>query len=480
MARTLTKFALTLVALGAVGGVSYAGWRAYSTDLAAVATPAAATVEVRRGPFQSDIYSIGGLRAARSSLIGAPFEGKVIKLVPEGTRVEPGDPVAWFETTDYETSLEEQLAQLDLDNKDLEAARQALELEREQNAYSLQSEETKVEIARQRYLDAQRKYDSEVSLHERQIVPKNRVDEARLALLQAELNLQNAQINLAKVRENLDSNLRIREREIEKAELRVAATQREIDENRERIDSAIVTAQAPGDVSYLRIWKSGSAGKIAEGDTVWRMTNIMEIPDPAVMMAIIPVNEIDIARIQPGQHAEVQLEALPGRAFTGVVDGKSVVPITDPTQQGWGGSGGEGGGPREFEVRIRLDESSPDFRQGMTAAARVIVAELDDALQAPLEVLDVEQGATGVWRQTALGSEFVPVTVLMTNDNHAALMGDLAEGDRLYLGRPDGEKPTLPPLATAVPMESAQRDAAPGSPGEGRQRPAAFAPGSPG
>lgn len=465
MRKSIGRIALTAGLLAALGAGGAWAWRSLgSTEVVLQA----ATAEVVQGPFQSDIFSIGTLSASRSARVAAPFEGRLIRLLPEGTRVAAGDPIAWFETEDFEDRLEEDMADLDLRLKDLEAARQAYELEVEQNNYSVESERVRVEIARQRFLDAQRRYDSEASLFERQIVPRNRVDEARLSLLQAELNWKNAQINLAKVQENLESNLRVRQREIDRAQLNVQAVERRIRENEDRIESAVVRAPAPGDISYLQIWKSGTVGKVAEGDTIHRMSNIIEIPDPSVMLALVPVNEIDVSRVEPGQRAEVRLDALPGRSFGGVVEGRSVVPITDPTQRSWGGGDASGGGPREFEVRIRLDDASDDFRQGMTAAVRIIVDETDDALHAPIEALDMEGGLAGVWRQQGYTAEFVPVQVLMTNDNFAALSGDLAPGDRVLLSRPDGEAPRRPPAArpAIAPTESPE-DAAPAAPAGG-------------
>lgn len=458
MPSKVVKFAVSTAKVAAVAvALGGGGWAAWTHglpllqgggigDLAAIPT-----AEVRNGPFVSSVSSIGALRAERSATLGAPYEGKIIQLLEEGTRVEPGDPVIWFETEDYETDLEEAEAQLGLDLKDLEAARQGAELERIKNEYTLESERTRVEVARQEWMEAKRKYESDLALLEQQIVARTRVDETRLALLQRELNLQNAQINLRKVEENLAANLAVKEREIEKAELRVERTQRRVDEATRRIDSAIVRASTPGDISYLQIWKSGSVAKVAEGDQVWRRTNLVEIPDPSVMLAVAPVSELDMSRIEEGQRAEVELEALPGEVFHGEVISKSVVAISDPTRRPWAGGGEQG--PRDFEVRIRLNGTSERFRQGMTAAVRIVLDESDSILQAPLESLAEHNGERGLWVAAPAGPQFKPVAVLMTNDNFAAIDGPVQTGDRVLL-LPPGEQPDdLAPVVVEVPEE---------------------------
>lgn len=453
------------------------------------------TATVRRGALQVTVSSIGVLRAATSIALSAPFEGKIIRLVPEGSRVAAGDPVIWFETTDIEEELKEADAQLALDREALGAAEEAYRLEEIKNGYSLDSEKTKVEIARQQYEDRKQRYESEKVLFDRNISPQTKLEEARLALLQSELSLRNAQINLAKVQENLGSNLRVRQREIDKARLAIEESEREVKEAREKIDSAVVKATSPGDVSYLQIWQGGSVAKIAEGTQVWRTTNLVEIPDPSVMMALIPLNEIDNARVEAGQRAEVTVAAVAGRAFPAKVDGKSPVPISDGANQPWSqGSGGNR--PREFEVRVRLDDTDPAFRQGMTASVRIVVAEQPDALTVPIEAVMDHDGKAGVWRQTTTGgSEFVTVEVALANDTLAAIGGSsLKEGDRVLLNSPRGDSKLAAVVAgngnnngngsnangAAAPGNGERRRRGPGGEGEGRrERPAGAPTGAP-
>lgn len=447
MARYLL---ILLMVVGLAGGaLGYVVWQNGVSRL----DPAAGipTYEVTRGSLERTVVSIGQLQASRSATLTAPFEARITRLLDEGTRVEEGDPVIWLETDDIEDQLEDALSQLELDKKNLQAAIDSYELEQIRNQYTLETERTRVEIARQEYEDARQKHEAEQVLFERNVTPANRLDEARLTLLQRELGLRNAQIELAKVEENLEANLRVRQRAIETEELRVQNSERKVREAQERIDSAILTAPVPGEISYLRIWRQGQVSRVNEGDTVWRRSNLIEIPDTSEMLVSFPVNEIDTARIQPGQLAEVRLMARQDMVFSGKVLNKSVAPITDSARLSWTTGGQDSPGPREFEVRVRLDEPNPMFRQGMTAAVRVIVDEVEDALLVPLDAIFERDGRKGVFVRDGLAANFRPVDIRLSGENLAAIEGDVRPGQRVLLTHPGSDDgPALPAVAQEV------------------------------
>jgi HlyD family secretion protein len=393
------------------------------------------TARVQRADFHRTVNSIGELKAAKSSIITSSFDGKIVKLVPEGTAVKKDDPIIWLDTEEFETERKDLEAQLLLAQKDLEAAKEEFRLQELQNEYNLKSEEANVTLAEQRMADAEQKFETEQTLVERKISARSKLEEAELALSQSQVELRSAKINLQKTRENLSSNLRVKQTGIDKAQLEVERIERRIKETQEKIDSSILRAPTNGEVAYFRIWKNGSSAKVAEGDQVWPRLNLVEIPDRAQMLAVVPVNELDVAEIQPGQPAEVELDALPGRTFRGAVERKSVVPI-DSSQMAGGRMGGvttTGSGPKEFEVRVMLSDSEEFFYQGMTAVVRVITAELKDALQVPLEALTVEGEKLGVFRRDGT---FVELAVVQANERRAAVEGPLADGDEVLLRHP--------------------------------------------
>lgn len=397
------------------------------------------TVKVIQGPFEKTVSSIGELRASKSAIIASPYDGKVVRLVEEGTAVKAGDPVIWLSTDDYTDKLKEVEPQLLLAQKDLEAAHEEYHLQELQNDYDLRAEQARVELAEQKEKDSQQKFDTEKILVERRISPRSNLDQAQLSLLQAGVELRSARINLQKTRENLSSNLRVKQNKIDKAQLEVDRINKNIEDLKKKIDEATMRAPANGEVSYFKLWKNGTAAKVAEGDQIWPRLNLLEIPDRSQMLAIVPVNELDIAAVEQGQRAQITLDAAPGRIFPGIVDRKSIVPIDNSAASRRGGPAPTSQGPREFEVQVRLEEQDSSFFQGMTATVVIQVSQLPQALQVPIESLTLRGQEVGVYRTSGIGPEFVPLEVKMTNGRHAAVDGPLKPEDKVYLRNPKVE-----------------------------------------
>ncbi|MCC5877780.1 MAG: efflux RND transporter periplasmic adaptor subunit [Candidatus Sumerlaeia bacterium] len=426
-----TVFLLALIGGAGVGG--YYAWGALRTG-STLASDSIPLVEVRQGDFRKTISSIGELKASRSAMITSPFNGKITRLIPEGTRVQADDPIIWLDTDDLVDRLRDEEARMLLAEKDLDAAKEDYQLQELQNEYNLQSELARVELAEQRLQDAEQRFESERILVERRISPQTRLEEARLSLLQATVELRNANINLRKTEENLASNLRVKQSGIERAELEIERIQRRIDDFQDRIDRSTIRSPENGEVSYMRIWKSGQMAKVAEGDNVFPRLTLMEIPDRSEMLAVIPVNELDIANVDVGQPAIITLDALPGEQYKGKVTRKSVVALDAATSRRGNTSST---GPREFEVEIKLENSDSRFFQGMTAAAEIRILELDDALMVPLQSLTLNiAGEVGVYRRGDMGYDFIPVDVKDTNALFAYVTAPLEPGERLYTRNP--------------------------------------------
>lgn len=434
----IKNIAISLVVLGAIGAGAYFFTQNSDqvlSDLSSEEEIEKIVYTLQESDFRSTITSIGELRASKSSTITSPYSGKVIKIVPEGSRVEVGDPVVWFETEEREQEKKNYEAQLKLDLKDLESAKDAYELEEKRNDLTLQSEKIKVEIARQSYEDAKQKYEAEQVLFDKNISPQTKLDEARLRLLQEELNLRNAQINLAKVEENLEANLRVKNKDIERAELRVEKTEEDLTEAIEEIEESIVRANNPGDIAYLKIWKSGSVAKISEGDQVWRRTNMVEIPDTSEMLSVVPISEIDIGRIELGQKAFVRVEAIPGQIFEAKVHKKSSVPMSDSSEKSWEGANGSSG-PREFEVSVMLDGTDELFRQGMTSTAEILVYEKSDCVPIPIDAVVSIEDQDGVYVFNGATTEYTTINITETNESYVLTEPQLSAGTQVLLNPP--------------------------------------------
>jgi len=143
-------------------------------------------------------------------------------------------------------------------------------------------------------------------------------------------------------------------------------------------------------------------------------------------------DELDGVRIAAGQRATVAFDALPGAKLEGVVD--KVSP----------GASGQAGGPSFyrygqrpwFEVAIRLLQTDPRLKPGITAEAEIVVAERRGVLSLPVEA--IHEDKTGVWVSLVRGrrTQRQPVKLGLRTQDKVEVVEGLRAGDRVQVPTP--------------------------------------------
>jgi HlyD family secretion protein len=108
---------------------------------------------------------------------------------------------------------------------------------------------------------------------------------------------------------------------------------------------------------------------------------VIDVIDPASLYVSAPMDEVDSARIHPGQPARVTIDAYPGRHFPGHVT--RVAPyVLDRQEQN-----------RTIEIEVELDatpgapEAPPKLLPGTSADVEVILSAKDDVLRVPTSAI---------------------------------------------------------------------------------------------
>ena len=112
------------------------------------------------------------------------------------------------------------------------------------------------------------------------------------------------------------------------------------------------------------------------GDYVKDGADLVNIEDTSSMWVDFRLAERFLASLKPGQAVEIQLDAMPGRKFSGRVD--AIDSLLDANG-------------RSLLVRARLPNPGGELRSGMFARTRVVFAVREQALVVPEEAL-VPQG----------------------------------------------------------------------------------------
>ena len=228
----------------------------------------------------------------------------------------------------------------------------------------------------------------------------------------AAAKLGDAEESLADLVDGLDPLVRaLRQREIESAESDLAQAEQDL-------ARTTITAPIDGVVETVNIEAGGAV----------TLTDFaFEIVDTAVAEVDGVVDEIDVLFLNVGAEAAVTMDALLGQTLAGVV---SSIETTGSTT----------GGVVSFPVRVRV-EAPPgvDLREGLSAAASVVLRETTDALLVPSAAIggNFLQPTVLVQRDGAVTEQ--PVSLGDGDDFNVVVLDGLNEGDTVVVESAGGD-----------------------------------------
>jgi len=160
------------------------------------------------------------------------------------------------------------------------------------------------------------------------------------------------------------------------------------------------------------------------GDQVAMGTVAFQLDDLTHLYVDIDVSEVDINRVQVGQPVELTLDAVQDQNYQGTVSDISVVGET-------------ASGTVNFSVTVEINNKDEQIKPGMTVAANIAVAQLQDVLIVPNRAIRTQ----GTRRVVYILENGVPAPVEITlgpssNVDSQVLAGDVQEGDLLVLNPP--------------------------------------------
>ncbi|MCX7015017.1 MAG: HlyD family efflux transporter periplasmic adaptor subunit [Candidatus Sumerlaeota bacterium] len=425
-----------LIVLGVLAGAGFGAYRMFDVGARSAGhLDSVPTCAVKPMQFEVRLSSLGALEAASSKQITAKFSGKILKVLPEGTLVNEGDEVVWMETTPYEDKLKEDLANLDLAKNDLSQAQEDDHLLLAQQQLDEASLQAKVAFQGRKLADANKQYENTAKMVEASLAPPSDLENRKLDQLQAELSLEESKIALEKFEKSKNSQIQISKSKIDKAKVMVDKYQQAVDDGKKDIADAVLKAPGQGHISYIPLRMGGTLMKVSEGTDVYQRTALIQIPDSTTMLASVPINELDITKVEVGQKAEVRVEAFPNKRYAAEVSKKSIVPTTDNSMRRFL-FGGSDSSVREFQVTVKLLDEDANLRQGMTANVGIIVQEATERLAVPQDAVFREGDKNIVYKKQGEGFTVADVQLGLTNDNYVELTQGVQPGDVLLLRDP--------------------------------------------
>ena len=200
----------------------------------------------------------------------------------------------------------------------------------------------------------------------------------------------------------------------------VAVAEHALRTAREELAGADLTAPIAGLVEDVSI----KAGDLAQGRGDGAARPSITVADLSIVEVGGSVDEVDVLQVSTGVSAEVTLNALAGRTLRGEI---TEIGAASTSQSG----------VVTFPVKVRLDvPSDVSLREGLSATARVVIAQYDDALLIPTAAVggSVVAPTARVWSEGSVEERAVRIGA--TDGFWVVALEGLEEGEQVVMPEP--------------------------------------------
>ena len=461
--------------------VAGAGWYAKEKGYFAPKSEPVLTATATRGDLVINVTERGELESSQSLQVNCEIEGggKLVTILPEGTKVTKGQEVARFDidalskaislqevkceqaagkikTAQGELEVQKNkadseiakadlawiLAKLDFksykegeydveyskrkgarDNaqKDLEDANDSLEftksLVKKGLAQPLQLRALELKVSATKLIVAQQTADIDVLT---KFTYERKTTELEAKAKEAERELERTKKSQDAATEKVAGELAAAQKtaELEKQELvRLQA----------QLDKCVVKAPGDGIVIYFndRYWDPTS--RVRPGSTLHFQQPIFTLPDLDKMKVKLKIHESVVKKVLLNLPATMKVEALSSNQ---ILHGKVLTVASVAQNDEW-----RGGGVKEYLTEVSIADLPPEagLRPGMTAEVKILVKTVPDALTVPVQAVTESDGKHVSYVVSAGVVERRIVEVGDSNETLIQVTKGLSEGDKVAL-----------------------------------------------
>ncbi|MFZ0736693.1 MAG: efflux RND transporter periplasmic adaptor subunit [Candidatus Acidiferrales bacterium] len=438
--KTWKKTAIGVGAVVILGAIVWASVYQANKDVVTVQTGTA-----KRQDLTSVVTASGEVRPLTYSNILGEGIGKITQIVvKEGDHVRKGDVLLKLESIQPAADVQAQEAGI----QSSDAAVQAAEASYKSAQATLAQRQSDFQKARFDFQRGEKLYEEQLTAKQDYDATKAAYDSATAAVDAAKAQLAQSKAALEEAHDNLDQNRA------------VLVHQKDV------LRKTTYTAPIDGLVSYIAV-RVGE--NVVPGIQNATGSYLMTISDMSVVTAEVKVDETDIINLRNGEDADVKIDALPGKTFTGKVtavgdqailrsSGLATTQTTANTQEA-----------RDFKVVVTFDHPPDDLRPGLSVTATIKTAFKKSVLTIPIQALAVrshhaleeaaqksnrgnvtlaasrnnatssatdkeKEDVQGVFVLRGKKAEFVPVQTGISGVTDIEVTGGLKDGDTIVIG----------------------------------------------
>lgn len=449
---------------------------------------------VSQGPLTIDVTESGTIKAREQIIIKSEVEGEttVLWVIPEATRVKKGDLLVELDATKLKDekinqqidvqnaesafisagenlAVAESQAQSDIAKAELDLKFAGIDLKKYikgeypnkikelETTITLRDEE--VQRSKQKFDGSTKladgKYISSIELKTDELAYKKATLELDLAknnlklmeeythqrdLDQLESDVSQAKMALDRIKRKASANIVQANADLKAADLRFEREKTMLEKMETQITKATIYAPADGMVVYATSTRGSWRGNdepLDEGSRIHEREELIHLPTANSVKAEVRVHEANMNKVKLGVPVEVEIEALPGKVFSGTVAKIAVMP---DAQIMWMNPD-----LKVYNTEIYIDGDTKDLRTGMSCKARIIIDHYENATYIPIQaVVRIGQQPT-VYVVENGQSIPKPVEIGLDNNRMIHIISGLKAGEIVDL---------TPPLHTSEVNES--------------------------
>ena len=311
----MKKIILTLIVLAVIGGGAAAYYMRKGTP-----EPTVTTMPLSRGDIAEVVQATGTLEAVETVDVGTQVSGVVQEMNADyNSIVKKGQVIARLDPSIIQTQIEQARANVTRAQADLERLR--------------------VNLA-----DAKRKFEQAKQMWDKQLIPRDQLDTAELAVKTQESQIKSAEAGLIQTRSQL---------------------------NTQQVNLGHTVIRAPIDGIVI-------SRNVDQGQTVAASMNAPVLyvlaADLTKMQVVANIDEAEIGRMRPGQPVTFRVDAYPAETFAGSVQQVRLLPTTVQNVV-------------TYSTVISVPNPEYKLKPGMTANVTIEIARRNDVLRAPAAAL---------------------------------------------------------------------------------------------
>jgi len=366
LTKKLTKIVMILAFVLCLSFIGYKYIKKPTESMGETSVPK--EEKVMRGDITIDFDGDG---EAEIPVVNLDFDisGKLKELyVQEGDEITKGQLLAKLDDTEYVKKL--RTAEINY-----RKALASLEQKEENRKLNLMSEEQKVKDLKTKLEQVEAEYLP--MLEVKDIYSEQALEIKRTSYESAKYSYE-SQVERYNILLNSNKDIELEKTNVESAKLSLEMA-------KDDLDNTILESPMEGRILNISYKPGETISSVKEsGQATADTTHFMVVSDSDKVEVVVPVSEIDLAKVEINQKVDVEFEAFEGEVFTGKVVSIDALPIIDNS------------GLVTFDVRIELDEGIDKIRSGMTCSVSFIIRQRENVVYISNKAVSMINGKQAV------------------------------------------------------------------------------------